>query len=312
MKRIVCGILCALCAVPLSGESMTERQKRKAQELVRNQREGDRARRDAIVRQMRDFLGAVNNRAAADDGSPVELAAPVSADEVIDIRTAGHTHADNRQYGLVPAWAESAGAPLYTEPAGAVRCGRLAGAERVEVVYRMDVPNGGELVEWYMVRRADGSEGWIDSRYLLDRQPGAVQPKRDDPAPGRFAVPVVGRRTSAFGYRVHPVTKRSGSFHSGIDIAAPMGTRVYAAGDGVIKTAEYKRNGYGNLIIVAHADDYATWYGHLSRIAVSPGSRVRKGDYIGQVGSTGVSTGPHLHFEVRKGDRALNPDEHIR
>jgi len=122
---------------------------------------------------------------------------------------------------------------------------------------------------------------------------------------GRFLMPVFGRITSGFGWRRNPITHHR-EFHRGLDIANACGTRVQAAESGiVIFTGIYK--GYGNLVILKHSNGYSTRYGHLSRINVKYGQRVRQGGTIGYVGSTGLSTGCHLHFEIRLYGRALNP-----
>jgi murein DD-endopeptidase MepM/ murein hydrolase activator NlpD len=94
--------------------------------------------------------------------------------------------------------------------------------------------------------------------------------------------------------------------HKGMDIGAPYGSPIYAAIDGVVQFAG-RSGGYGNFVKLAHAGGLATGYGHMSRIAVSPGARVRRGQVIGYVGSTGISTGPHLHWEVWRNGRPVNP-----
>lgn len=112
------------------------------------------------------------------------------------------------------------------------------------------------------------------------------------------------RISSLFGYRRHPVYKDR-RFHGGVDYAAPSGTAIYASGAGTIEMARYV-NGYGNYIKIRHNSEYETAYGHMSRFAsgMRPGVRVKQGQIIGYVGSTGRSTGPHLHFEIlRKGQR---------
>jgi murein DD-endopeptidase MepM/ murein hydrolase activator NlpD len=113
------------------------------------------------------------------------------------------------------------------------------------------------------------------------------------------------RLTSGFGMRVHPVLGGLRG-HKGIDMAAPTGTPVYAPADGVVSKAEWF-GAYGNFIAIGHGSELETRYGHLSRMAVSAGQRVRKGDLIGYVGSTGRSTGPHLHYEVRVAGVAVDP-----
>ena len=94
--------------------------------------------------------------------------------------------------------------------------------------------------------------------------------------------------------------------HSGIDFRAPTGTSVRATGGGIVKEAG-RKGGYGNVVEIVHRNGYTTRYAHLSRISVKPGQRVERGQKIGRVGSTGRSTGPHLHYEIRKAGKAINP-----
>ena len=122
---------------------------------------------------------------------------------------------------------------------------------------------------------------------------------------GTMGMPVAGRITSNFGARMHPVLGFM-RMHKGLDIGAPYGSPILAAIDGVVQFAGRNR-GYGNFVRLAHGGGLATGYGHMSRIAVSPGARVRRGQVIGYVGSTGMSTGPHLHWEVWKNGVAVNP-----
>ena len=119
-----------------------------------------------------------------------------------------------------------------------------------------------------------------------------------------FLWPIYGMISSPYGWRIHPITKRL-SFHTGIDIAAPEGTPVFAAESGIVTFAG-KKSGYGLLIIIK-SGKYQTLYGHLSRICVYNGQFVKKGQLIGRVGNTGLSTGPHLHFEVRVEGKHTNP-----
>ena len=121
----------------------------------------------------------------------------------------------------------------------------------------------------------------------------------------RWPVPSSSYVTSDFGWRIHPIYKTR-RFHDGIDIAAAMGADVLAADDGeVIFAGSY--GGYGNTIIVSHGGGISTQYSHLSKILVGVGKQVIKGDKIGLVGSTGLSTGPHLHFSVIKDGQAVSP-----
>ncbi len=114
------------------------------------------------------------------------------------------------------------------------------------------------------------------------------------------------RMASGFGYRLDPFYRTS-SFHAGMDFTADIGTEVYATGDGVVMKSMNDGWGYGNHVIIDHGFGYTTLYGHLSRIVAQPGQRVKRGQLIGNVGSTGRSTGPHLHYEVRRGGNPLNP-----
>ena len=119
-----------------------------------------------------------------------------------------------------------------------------------------------------------------------------------------------GRVTSEFGMRKHPQFN-TGLGHTGMDIAAPIGTPVIAVAAGEVLFAGSMR-GYGNVLMIDHGSNLLTVYGHLSRMDVGEGQVVRQGQVIGGVGNTGVSTGSHLHFEVRVGEQARNPREYLR
>jgi murein DD-endopeptidase MepM/ murein hydrolase activator NlpD len=114
---------------------------------------------------------------------------------------------------------------------------------------------------------------------------------------GALQRPVDGILTSGFGWRVHPITGQR-RFHAGVDLAVPTGTPVRAAAHGVVTAAGW-RGGYGLAVVIDHGAGLTTLYAHLSEIGVPPGAHVTAGQVIGAVGSTGASTGPHLHFEVR-------------
>lgn len=126
-----------------------------------------------------------------------------------------------------------------------------------------------------------------------------------------FANPIPGAKISSrFGYRKDPFNGRS-AMHSGMDFKAPRGTPVRATGDGVIVRAG-RKGGYGKVVEVQHKNGLITRYAHLSRISVKNGQRVNVGQVIGKVGSTGRSTGPHLHYEVRQGKTARNPSKYMQ
>ena len=118
--------------------------------------------------------------------------------------------------------------------------------------------------------------------------------------------PAQGTITSPFGSRLDPFSGGA-SFHPGLDITAPYGERVVASGSGVVVSAENNGDGYGNKVVIGHGNDISTLYGHLSAILVKNGEEVKEGDPIGRVGSTGRSTGNHLHFEIRVDGTPVNP-----
>ena len=115
-----------------------------------------------------------------------------------------------------------------------------------------------------------------------------------------------GRLASGFGYRRHPIY-RDRRFHKGIDFAAPRGTPIYATGNGKIKTIKSKRVGYGNQVVIDHGFGFQTRYAHMKKILVKPGQEIQRGEQIGTVGNTGASTGPHVHYEVIKNNKVVNP-----
>jgi formiminotetrahydrofolate cyclodeaminase len=114
------------------------------------------------------------------------------------------------------------------------------------------------------------------------------------------------RVASGYGNRVDPVYKTI-KFHAGLDFAAPQGTPIYATADGRVKTSGNLGNGYGNHVVINHGYGYETLYGHMVRVKVRSGEVVKRGEVIGWVGSTGKSTGPHVHYEVHKGSRTIDP-----
>lgn len=116
----------------------------------------------------------------------------------------------------------------------------------------------------------------------------------------------LNRVASGFGYRIDPIYKDR-RLHAGLDFTAPIGTPIYAAADGVIKDAGFNTGGYGNRVVVNHGFGYETLYAHMVRIKARVGTRVKRGEVIGYVGSTGKSTGPHLHYEVHKNGTQLDP-----
>ncbi|WP_325284023.1 M23 family metallopeptidase [Sphingomonas sp.] len=144
------------------------------------------------------------------------------------------------------------------------------------------------LVRW----ERDGRTQWFDPRGVGERK-------------GMMAMPVSARVSSGFGWRRHPVLGFR-RLHKGMDFAAPHGSPIRAATDGVVGFAG-RNGGYGNFVKLVHGGGLATGYGHMSRIAVRRGERVSRGEVIGYVGSTGLSTGPHLHYELWRNGTPINP-----
>src|SRR5436305_10104026 len=148
-----------------------------------------------------------------------------------------------------------------------------------------------QLVRW----NAGGHSEWID----------AANAERPAPSVGSLVMPANGPVTSYFGYRYHPILHFT-RFHAGIDIGAGWGSPIVAAGDGQVVGAGWA-GGYGRQVQIAHGGNLVSSYSHMSEIVASPGSYVHQGQLIGYVGSSGLSTGPHLHFEVKQGGTPVNP-----
>lgn len=154
-------------------------------------------------------------------------------------------------------------------------------------------------------KAADAAGQPVDySRVILSAQGGSSGLAAVGQFPSRMPVSAAAL-TSGFGWRRHPVL---GSYraHRGVDLAAPMGTPIIATSDGTVRAAGWS-GGYGLLVALDHGGGMQTRYGHMSRVNVVPGQRVRSGEVIGFVGSTGMSTGSHLHYEVRVNGEAVNP-----
>lgn len=135
-----------------------------------------------------------------------------------------------------------------------------------------------------------------DKEKLLAAIP-AIQPVKNED---------LRRLASGYGYRSDPFTKIR-KFHAGMDFSAKTGTPIYATGDGVVRRADNRASGYGNHIVIKHGYGYETLYAHLSKYKARVGQKVKRGDIIGYVGSTGRSEAPHLHYEVHKNGQPVNP-----
>ncbi|MCM5529495.1 M23 family metallopeptidase [Parasegetibacter sp. NRK P23] len=140
-------------------------------------------------------------------------------------------------------------------------------------------------------------EGFIKNKEDLLASTPAIQPVSNAD---------LKRLASGFGYRIDPIYKMT-KFHAGLDFSAPQGTPVYASANGTISVAGNLGNGYGNHVVIRHGYGYETLYGHLYKIKARNGQKVKRGEIIGYVGSTGKSTGPHLHYEVHRNGVKVDP-----
>ncbi len=260
-----------------------------------------------VLRQVKGFMKEVN--LGISGASKVRLSSPMKPESIRGMVEIRGLHSGGvivpKIYGFVNTG--SLNMRSLGSTSGKI-LGKLKFREEVEILLQSDRTEklGGHNAPWLLVKRKNGDEGWVYGYFVSDTMPE----KKDsggDKTNWKMKVPTKGFISSKYGYRVDPITKRRGSFHKGIDIAAPKGNPVYAAAAGTVYLAKYVRYGYGNLIIIKHGESLSTYYGHLSKILVKKGQKVTRGALIGKVGSTGRSTGPHLHFEVRKGKKTLDP-----
>ncbi|CAN5519612.1 M23 family metallopeptidase [soil metagenome] len=149
----------------------------------------------------------------------------------------------------------------------------------------------------YQQKSYDAIDGMIKNKEKLLAAIPAIQPVSNKD---------LRHIASGFGYRVDPVYKIT-KFHAGLDFAATQGTPIYATADGVVSEANYDAGGYGNHVVINHGYGYETLYGHMVRIKARAGQKIKRGEVIGWVGSTGKSTGPHCHYEVHKGNQPVDP-----
>ena len=165
---------------------------------------------------------------------------------------------------------------------------------------------GGNEVQSYLTRDLEllaRRAGTLDEK--LESVEGKLEKRSQWIAATPSILPVRGVFTSRYGFRKDPITRQR-AFHNGVDISAPKGTPVHAAADGIVTRSD-RLGSLGRAVYVAHGYDLATRYGHLSESTVEEGQEVKRGDVIGYVGNTGRATGYHLHYEVRQGNKALNP-----
>ncbi len=291
----------------LPENKIAEKHKKK----VINQHQGDMRNRDAVLYKLNTFLKQSSEEMT--DGS-LKLGIPLEENAVSGVNATENFHYTGVIPPVIYGYVNTDSLNMRSEESSSGEIvGKMKFRERVQIIFQSDKTEVIKKIKapWILVKRENGDEGWVFGAFVSDGIPSEI-----DSDTGKtdwsMIIPASGRISSRFGNRVDPVTKRRHSFHKGMDISAPEGTAVYAAEKGVVVEAGYKKNGYGNLIIIKHGNDIATYYGHLSRIVISNGDKVSKGTLIGKVGSTGKSTGPHLHFEIRKGDQALNPEDYVR
>ena len=236
----------------------------------------------------------LTRRPIAIDATPVRLAGAIGPS----------IYSAERQAGATPSLA----ADYIRAIAHRVDMGEIAPFDRFDIVFEHQRAATGEekfgrllyagllhegrvlqLAPW----RLGGREQWLDAS-------GAGETR------GGFTMPVTGAQlSSGFGLRFHPVLGFT-RMHQGVDLAAPYGTPIVAAADGVVSFAGWK-GGYGNFVQLVQGGGSGTGYGHMAAIVVRPGDAVRQGQLIGYVGSTGLSTGPHCHFEVYRNGAAIDP-----
>ena len=239
----------------------------------------------------------MTRRPIAVDGTPMRIAGLVGSSLYRSMRAAGVPAGVGADYLKAMASRLSLGRDVSAADGfdlivehrraatGETRVGKLLfagldqGGKKLQLV-RFD-PEGGT-----------SADQWFDANGQVERR-------------GFLGMPVAGRITSGFGMRYHPILG-FGRMHKGIDIGAPWGSPIYAVIEGVVQFAG-RSSGYGNFVKLAHPGGLGSGYGHMSRIAVSPGMRVQRGQVIGYVGSTGMSTGPHLHWEIWRNGVAIDP-----
>ncbi len=218
--------------------------------------------------------------------------AAVGADLSESLRKAGVPDVAARDYVAQMLRIENLATELSVDDRFDLIVASVPGDPPVLVYAGMDRVGRGDL-QFLKYGDDRGRVEWVDARGLERRESGG------------FALPVGGRVTSGYGTRMHPLLG-SARFHRGIDLAAAAGTPIRAAASGRVVRAGW-RGGYGRQVALSHGAGLDTSYSHLSRILARPGERVERGQVIGLVGSSGLSTGPHLHFEVVRNGRQIDP-----
>jgi LysM repeat protein len=275
------------------------------------------------------LLSAQEEEIAADeDNPPTGEGGPYMVAPVLHVSTYRAKNGDN-------LWtvAEKSGLDFYT----LLSVNRLKKANEISIGQELKIPNQrgilhtvyeGETLEDIALKYDVRIRKIIRVNQILDPNeikqgsdlfiPGATvtlafskELLKNSGVPPQFAWPCrrSSRISSRFGYRKDPFTGRR-AFHNGLDFAPGYGASVYASISGVVTHAGWM-GGYGRLIVIRHANGYSTRYGHLSRVRVKKGKYIRQGQQIGNVGNTGRSKGAHLHFEIRRSGKPLNPKKFV-
>ncbi|WP_265587352.1 M23 family metallopeptidase [Sphingomicrobium arenosum] len=260
---------------------------------------------EALTLKPRDDLSVTLERTAAGDFSVRREAIGVT---VTPLRVSGRA-GDGLYWALRGAGVSARAAQDYLKAiGGAVDVGEVGAEDRFDLVIEQRASQDGEanagrllyagldrvgasdveMLQWSV----GGETRWLDAGRLGGEAEGMIWP-------------VAARISSGFGMRRHPILRYK-RMHKGIDFAATRGTPIQAAADGVVIRSG-RAGGYGNQVRIRHEDGTVTSYSHMARLSVAAGTRVAQGDVIGTVGSTGLSTGPHLHYEVHQGGRAVDP-----
>lgn len=185
-------------------------------------------------------------------------------------------------------------------------------AEKTEILYQQWLEEQKRLEQERLEQEQQNQQNNNNSGNSGSNGSGDSSSSTTPPSSGEsfcFPLQYATMLTSSFGYRVHPITGNY-SFHNGVDLAAGQGTPIYSTKSGVVSTATYNY-AYGYYVVVNHLDGYSSLYGHMTHYTVSEGDYVSRGEIIGYVGSTGYSTGPHLHFTVYYNGNAVNPMNYI-
>lgn len=189
--------------------------------------------------------------------------------------------------------------------------GGVGGSDRYEAYRNLgesgdimaDLQQKADKLKWRLAKQSESLDAIAEAAKKKEERFASIpsiKPVRSDKLARNIKL------LSGFGMRIHPIHKVS-KMHTGIDFTAPRGTAIQSTGNGTVVRVEKRRTGYGHNVIIDHGFGYKTLYGHMSRIDVKKGQKVKKGEIIGLVGSTGSSTAPHLHYEVIHNGRKVNP-----